>query len=405
MAAKRNLRPLTIVGGGPAGLVAGIAAQQAGFACTIYEQAPNFARVGGAVGIQSNGLRVLEALELLDRFRAHFQMLQGAVLEAPPGRVVSRADFREMSMPQAGFGVALRYDLQEVLTQRARELGVEIHFGMRCTGAAWQPHAVSLHFADGSSVDAPLVLACDGINSVVRESLGFKSNKRKLDEAYLRVVAPMAHPSPARVGEFWALDGRRAGAFPLPGNRTYLFCSVPLGRWQDILQDQLANWVNSWDDFGEPVTTLIRSVQDWSSAVYDELSDLRVERWQRNGVFLLGDAAHAMTPNLGQGANSAMVDALVLVNLLTEAAANRAWREAGRRYEQLRRPFVTRIQNAALFGGRMAAWRNPVARVARDAFFLLSMRVPPIRRASLRLTSGYNPAEQPFLRAPVQMTD
>ena len=187
----------------------------------------------------------------------------------------------------------------------------------------------------------------------------------------------------------------------MPRQRTYVFCSVPVGKWQDILHGDLAGWVRSWEDFGEPVSTLMHSIKDWSSAVYDQLSDLRVERWQRNGVFLLGDAAHAMTPNLGQGANSAMVDALVLVNLLTEAADNRAWREAGRRYEQLRQPFVTKIQNAALLGGRVASWRNPMARAVRDTLLLLTIRVPAARRASLRLTSGYNPAEQPFLHSPV----
>ena len=218
------------------------------------------------------------------------------------------------------------------------------------------------------------------------------------------MVAPIAHPDPARIGEYWHPDGRRAGAFALPGNRTYVFCSVPLGEWESIRQNRLQEWLNTWDDFGEPTRSLIRSVTDWSSAVYDELADLRVDRWQRNGVFLLGDAAHAMTPNLGQGANSAMVDALVLVNLLVEAADSQAWREAGRRYEQLRRPFVTRIQNAALMGGRMAGWKNPLARALRDQSMKAFVHIAPIRKASLKLTSGYTPVEQPVLHAPVAMT-
>ncbi|MGH7459538.1 MAG: FAD-dependent oxidoreductase [Longimicrobiales bacterium] len=403
MATNSSSRRLTIVGGGPAGLVAGIAAQRAGFQCTVYEQAANFTRVGGALGIQSNGLRVLEALELLEPFRNHYLHLNTAVLESPPGRLLTRADFSDVRMPQSGFGVALRYDLQELLADRALESGVDIRFGMRCSRAEWLPHAVNLHFADGSTVEAPLILACDGSNSVVRESLGFKAQKRVLNEAYLRLVAPIEHPAPDRAGEYWAADGRRAGAFPLPRRRTYVFCSVPVGGWQDILRGDIARWVKSWEDFGEPVSTLMHSIQDWSGAVYDQLSDLRVERWQRNGVFLLGDAAHAMTPNLGQGANSAMVDALVLVNLLAESAANRSWRDAGRRYEQLRRPFVTRLQNAALLGGRCAAWRNPLARAVRDTFIQVTTRIPTVHRSSLMLTGGYNPLEQPFLRAPVRV--
>lgn len=397
-------RSLIIVGGGPAGLVAAVAARRAGFDCDVYEQAASFERVGGAVGIQSNGLHVLDVLGLLDAFRDHIQITSDAGVEAPPGRTITRANLREIDIPHAGFAVALRYDLHDVLAEAARKLGTRIHFNARCVKAEWQPNGVRLSFSDNSTAESPLVFACDGINSVVRDALGFKSHKRVIGEAYLRVVAPMAHPDPSRIGEFWHPDGRRAGAFALPGKRTYVFCSVPLGEWDSIRQNRLQEWVDSWDDFGEPIRTLMRSVTDWSSAVYDELADLRVDRWQRNGVFLLGDAAHAMTPNLGQGANSAMVDALVLVNLLAEAAESQAWREAGRRYEQLRRPFVTRIQNAALMGGRMAAWKNPLARALRDQSMKALVHVAPIRKASLLLTSGYNPAEQPFLHAPVAMT-
>src|SRR5262245_42146307 len=163
---------IAIVGGGPAGLIAAIAAQRAGFACTVYEQAASFERVGGAVGIQSNGLSVLEALDLLDVFRERIVFLTTGVMESPPGRLIARADLSKLGIPHAGFAVALRYDLQEILAASARNEGVELRFGARCTRAEWLPHATRLHFVDGSSTDAPLVLACDGVRSVVRESLG-----------------------------------------------------------------------------------------------------------------------------------------------------------------------------------------------------------------------------------------
>src|SRR5262245_9571425 len=112
---SRTRMDISIVGGGPAGLVAAIAARQAGFDCVVYEQAPSFARVGGAVGIQGNGLAVLDAIGVLDRFRPHVETLTRVTVEAPAGRVISVADFRELALPHRGFGVALRYDLQETL--------------------------------------------------------------------------------------------------------------------------------------------------------------------------------------------------------------------------------------------------------------------------------------------------
>ena len=389
---------ISIVGGGPAGLVAAIAARQAGFECTVYEQAPSFARVGGGVGIQGNGLAVLEALGLLDDFRPDVQLLTRATVEAPPGRVITVADFRELSLPYTSFGVALRYDLQETLLEAARAVGARVLFNKRCVRAEHRNRQIILSFAGGDATACEIALACDGIHSAVRDTIGISSRKHVVNEAYLRLVAPIRHPDPDRVGEVWAADGRRAGAFPLPNDRTYVFCSVPVGTWQHILAQSLTEWVKTWLDFGPPIATLMESMTDWRSAVYDELTDLRAERWYQHGVFLLGDAAHAMTPNLGQGANSAMVDALVLINLLAQHGGDLA--AVGAIYERIRKPFVTRIQRTALFGGRMASWTSPVARSLRDTVMRVGSRIVPLRHASMRLTAGYNPREQLWLHSP-----
>ena len=392
------------MGGGPAGLVAAIAARHAGYDVKVFEQAPSFARIGGAIGIQSNGLRVLDALGVLPRFQPHIELIRLAGVEAPPGRTIMCGDFRELDIPHPHFAVALRFHLQEVLLACALDQGAEVVFGQRCTGVTTTGEQVQLSFENGASAEADLVFACDGNRSAVRETAGFQARSRTVGEAYLRLVAPMAHPNPDRVGEYWAIDGRRAGAFPLPENRTYVFCSVPLGQWQDIRANRLGEWVESWRDFGSPVYPLMRSIEDWNRAVYDELSDLRVDRWYNQRVVLLGDAAHAMTPNLGQGANSAMVDGLVLVNLLVETANTGDWRIAARRYEQLRKPFVTRLQRAALMGGRIASWKSKYARGMRDGTLRLLDRVGPVRRASMKIAAGYNPAEEPYFHPPVRLS-
>jgi 2-polyprenyl-6-methoxyphenol hydroxylase-like FAD-dependent oxidoreductase len=386
---------IAIVGGGPAGLVAAIAARQAGLDVTVFEQAPSFQHIGGAVGIQNNGLRVLSALGVFDRFRPHIELLLRAGLESPPGRVLLTADFSEIEVTSRGFGVALRYDLQDVLLESAHDHDVDIRFDSRCTSVQPSSEGVTLTFRSGAPVQADAVLACDGARSAVRDGSGFTVKRREVGEAYLRCVANIAHPRRDRVGEYWHPDGRRAGAFPLPGDRTYLFCSVPLGQWQRIVSTDLERWIRSWDDFGEPVTSLVRAV-DWPRAVYDELSDVRVDRWYRDRMILVGDAAHAMTPNLGQGANSAMTDALVLVNLLVAMRGDLP--TAAARYEHIRKPFVTRIQDAAWIGGRFASMTSVPARAFRDTMIRFSDRIGPARRSSMKLTAGYNPAEQEYLR-------
>ncbi|HSL68660.1 MAG TPA: NAD(P)/FAD-dependent oxidoreductase [Longimicrobiales bacterium] len=390
-----------IVGGGPAGLVAAIAASKAGFGVTVYEQAPSFERIGGAIGIQSNGMRVLDALGLMPRFRQHIELVYRARVEAPPGHTITSIDYQELDLPHRGFAVALRYDLQELLLAAAREEGADIRFGVRCARAVSNGDSVRLSFTNGATDEVNLALACDGARSAVRAAGAFRSRTRQAGQAFLRVIAPIEHPDRERIGEFWAPD-RRAGAFPLPGPRTYVFCSVPMGEWAEIRTQRLTGWIESWRDFGDPIYPLIRSVTDWGRAVYDELQDVRVGRWWKGRVILLGDAAHAMTPNLGQGANSAMVDGLILINLLVESATKGS-EQAARRYEQLRKPFVKRLQNAAWLGGQAAHWRSGYARALRDGALRLIDRVGPVRRESMRLAAGYNPAEDPYLHPPVRI--
>jgi len=393
---------VAIVGAGPAGLTAAITARRCGLEVDVFEQAPRFARIGGAVGIQSNGLRVLDLLGLLPR--ADLVLQYEAMIESPPGRVVSRADFRPLNLPHAGFAVMLRCDLQELLVAALRELGTEVRHDERCTGVALADGAADLRFASGDVRRFDVVIACDGVRSAVRDALGFHVRRRAIGEAYLRLVSGRA-AEPSKVGEFWGRDARRLGIFPLSRGRTYLFCSVPIGEWDSIRDHRLEAWISSWNDFGTHATALLEEV-DWTGAVYDELTDLRVASWHRGAVFLIGDAAHAMTPNLGQGANSAMVDGVVLIRLLAAARKEPdALARVGARYEAIRRPFVTRLQNAALLGGWMASFRSPAARWMRDHAVRLSQGIESTRRASLRLLAGANRAEYELLSEPLGRVD
>ena len=123
-----------------------------------------------------------------------------------------------------------------------------------------------------------------------------------------------------------------------------------------------------------------------------------MKRWHRLPVFFVGDSAHAMRPNYGQGANCAMVDALVLMRLLAEAVHGRiSIEEVGRRYDSIRRPFVTEIQRRSASAGVMSGWTLSPARWFRDTAFELFSKIRFLRERNLLLASGYNKKEEPYL--------
>lgn len=388
---------IAIVGGGPAGLIAGLAAQRAGLDAVVFEQVENFHRIGGGILLHSNGLRVLHALGVLDGFERNLRTTQRLRALLADGRIVGDVDYAGLAVPQNRCGVVLRHVLHEYLLDAARARGIDVRLGHRLEALNLSGSDVDLQFVGGGTYHANIVVACDGIHSATRNGFGLESRKIAIGEAYLRTVSDRP-TSDEIIREIWGDDGRRFGICPLPENRTYIFCTVPLGEWTDIRDRRLNEWINSWAPFGTEVTDLLRKVPDWNAASYDELHQVELDRWARPPVFVAGDAAHAMTPNLGQGGNSAMVDALVLMRILGDAVKkNTGLEAAASQYEAVRRQFATRIQATSRNMGTIAGWRSPLARGLRNAILRATSSSTALSRRAALLGAGYNPAENQYL--------
>jgi 2-polyprenyl-6-methoxyphenol hydroxylase-like FAD-dependent oxidoreductase len=386
-----------IVGAGPAGLTCAIGAVMLGLDVAVFERADSFQRLGGGIALQSNGLRVLQKLELLSGLRPLIYPCSAFVLELGGKREIV-SNYRTLNVPHSSFSVLLRYDLQECLLTAARQKEIPIFFGHRCVRAELRNKKAVLRFAGESDQDFDAVIGADGMHSSVRESLGWQGASKTAGEAYLRGVAD-TFTGESAVREIWGTDGRRFGMCPLLANKTYFYCSVPNGEWTNILTKRLRPWIDGWQVYGTKVITVLERVPDWNRVNYDEVHEIRLKQWSIPPVFLVGDAAHGMTPNYGQGANCAMVDALVLITLLARAFRDGSdLKEAGRAYESIRRPFVNRIQSASARVGVLAKWRSPAARLFRDNLLLVISRIEALRRRELRLIAGYNPKEESFLR-------
>jgi 2-polyprenyl-6-methoxyphenol hydroxylase-like FAD-dependent oxidoreductase len=345
-----------IVGAGPAGLTCAISGVTLGLDVTVFERADNLKPLGGGIALQSNGLRVLQKLELFPAVRSFIYPCSAFVLELS-GKHQVVTDYRTLDIPHNSFSVLLRYDLQNCLVTAAHQKEIPILFGHRCIGVELRNKKAVLLFADESDKEFDAAIGADGVHSSIRESLGWHGES-KTGEAYLRGVADTTTGgSVAR--EIWGIDGRRFGICPLPADKTYFYCSAPKGEWTDVLTNRLRPWIDGWQPYGAKVMTVLERVPDWRSVNY----------------------------------------ALVLSTLLARAFRDRLdLEETGRVYESVRRPFVNRIQNASARFGVLARWRSPAARLVRDNLFLLISRIESLRRRELRLVAGYNPKEESFLR-------
>jgi 2-polyprenyl-6-methoxyphenol hydroxylase-like FAD-dependent oxidoreductase len=389
---------IAVVGAGPAGLTAALALRRLGLEVTVYEQAQDFQRIGGGIVLHDNGQRVLAALGLLEGFRPHLQPCSVLAAELCDGRVLGSANFSRCSPPLRHLpAVVLRHQLQDHLLGAARAAGVPVRFGHRVVAASPAGDGAVLGLADGTSERAGIVLACDGAGSATRASLGLPARRRRLGRAYLRGVAELGWTQPT-ARELWYPDGRIFGTAPLPGARTYFWCTAPLGRWPQTLHGGLENWIASWAGRHPAPPAVLGAVRDWGGVNYDEPLEVQARRWSRAPVFLVGDAAHAMTPYLGQGANSALVDALVLSRLLAqELHGHRDLAAVARRYEAVRGRFTRLVQAGSRRQGDLATLRWAPARWLRDHLLPLLADAGWLQRRSALLTAGLNPAERELL--------
>ncbi len=389
-----------IVGAGPAGLTAAVAAAQLGLAAEVLERTAQFRPAGAGLGLHRNGLRVLEALGVLQELRPKVCFCSQFVLHLV-GDGEFRMDLGKVPGPWNQFAVVLRHDLQQALYQAAQQ-SAPLRFGYRVCEAQRQGQKVVLHFQDHPPEEFDLVVACDGVRSAVRDSLKMPCHQRAVKDAFLRGVAP-CDLGLEEVHEFWTPEGRLLGLCPLPEGKTYFYCTAP-ENWPQLDSSQRKQWLQTCRPCGPQVMDVLEAVEDWNGVHFDcRLCEVWAKRWYQDRVFLAGDAAHAMMPHYGQGANSAMVDAMVLMQLLAQANQGRlSLTQAARKYHRLRQRFVRRIQQAARQAAVLSSLRSSWGRWMRHSLLRLSSALPWLQRQSLYLATGYHPAEEPFLELACQ---
>ena len=387
---------IAIIGAGPAGLTAALAAHKSGLEVAVFEQAPDFKRIGGGILIHSNGLRVLNALDLKESFEPFMRATQTMVSELPGGKRLSELDYSQLAVPYNYGAVVLRYQLQEHLLRAAERAGSRVQFDHCCQGFHTGNNGAVLKFDGGREYECDIIVGCDGLHSKIREATGLPTKMKKIGEAYLRGIANLKMKD-STIREIWGSDGRRFGICPLPEDQSYFFCSVPFGEWNNILHHNLEAWIESWKIFGPDVVSILNAVEDWHEVNYSELYEVEMDKWWKLPAFIVGDAAHAMTPNFGQGANSAMVDALVLMKLLAETIQQGGdLNSTGQAYDSIRHPFVAQIQQAAHQMGMIASWKSPPAQFLKKFLIPKLSKIDYFSKRAGQLLAGYNPAEEVY---------
>lgn len=350
---------IAIIGAGIGGLSLALALQQQGLRARVYEAAPQLKPVGAGLWLAPNGQRVLEALDpsLVGELRSAGRVLERGQVQTLKGTCLTAFDSEQM---QARYGAPLLAIRRTVLHAAlvARLAPDSLQLGHAFAHSSPEGEALTLHFANGTSAQADLLVGADGLKSAVRRQHWGDLPLRYSGQVCWRGLLQLSLPAPYDTGSFeiWGQQaGLRAGLSQVDAEQVYFYLTDAVPQGQTPPDDERGHLLRRFRGFPEPVLQLIARTPQvaW---MRHELSDLVPLRTYVAGrCVLLGDAAHPMTPNLGQGANQALESAWVLAQSLKQCPDLDS---ALRHYDALRRPRASQVVQTAWRLGQIVNLRS-----------------------------------------------
>ncbi len=309
-----------VVGGGIGGLSAACSLRRRGINVTVFEQAQTLGEIGAGLTIFPNSLRQLERMGLGDPLAAIGAKISvGSHVCRADGTVVGSIETTDSNGWNGVYGMH-RADLLNVL---AAELPpATVRTGYRCAGFTQNDTTARLQFANGETAEADIVIAADGIHSVLQKYVvEAKSPEYSGVRAYRGLLPREALPDwPEAVHLIWMGAGKHFMVYPVRGGRLLNYVGfVPTEEetdesWSAVGdRDELAASFAGWDAHVVSVLDKVETCFWWG--LYDRRP---LDTWINGRLVLLGDAAHAMLPHLGQGANQAIEDGVALAVLLED---------------------------------------------------------------------------------------
>jgi 2-polyprenyl-6-methoxyphenol hydroxylase-like FAD-dependent oxidoreductase len=364
-----KLGRILVLGGGIGGLSSAIALRVAGFRVEVFEQSAELREAGAGVGLWSNAMASLQQLGVGDAIRASCVPLRTLAGSNAQGRNLSLITLEALGpeFASAACFVVLRPVLLAALADRLPKEC--IHTGSRVTRVEVLDDRVRLHLEGERFEDGDLLIGADGLHSIVRPLVVGEDRLRYSGQTCFRGVARLCVKEADTLREIQG-RGQRGAVCPVDLETVYWWAAhnAPVGK---ILEPQARK------------AHLLSRYQGWPFGLHDAISatpgeailqnDLMdrppADTYARGRVVLIGDAAHPTTPNLGQGANMAIDDAIALArSLRDEMNVSAAWE----RFQRERLPRTRQIVQRSWSFGQMCLWESTWAVWLRELMVRLT---------------------------------
>lgn len=323
-----NGLPIAIVGAGTAGLAAAIFLARQGHAVRLLERVERLQPVGAGILLQPSGLAVLQRLGLLAECTALGAPVSRLYGTSCQGRVILDTRYHDWQPGSFGLGIH-RGVLMTALLNAAQRAGVQVETGVNVSRFEQASGHIRLLSQDQPLGDFAALILADGTRSALRAQMPVRQWSRPYPWGALWSMLPTAASTETGELRQWYRGCREMfGLMPTGSTHqardlplTSLFWSLPLSEHEAWRQAGLDTWKTRVRRLaGEAAEAYLQRIDDPQQLTLAAYADVRMQRWHAGRVLAIGDCAHAMSPQLGQGANMALVDAAALADALGEAA-------------------------------------------------------------------------------------
>lgn len=341
---------VTIIGAGIGGLTTALTLKQKGLNVKIFESSAEIKPVGAGIILANNAMQVFQKLGIQDKIEKAGNKISYMKITDTQLNDISVVGLTEYEKKYSVHNIAIhRGELQKILV---KEIGYDnINLSKRLSKIE-KKALFKLTFEDNSTIESKVVIGADGIKSVVRNQLFEETTLRNAHQKCWRGICEIDLPQKYHneLNEAWG-KGKRFGFVKITSKKVYWYALIN----SKNAKSEEVNLTEMFKEFHCDILNII-SATTKEQIIISDIIDLKpITKWQNENVCLIGDAAHATTPNLGQGACQAIEDAYVLGKLLdTGIAIENTFKE----YESLRRKKAHTIVNTSWTVGKLAQIEN-----------------------------------------------
>ncbi len=358
---------ITIIGAGIGGLTAAISLKQKGFQVEVYESAKAFSNVGAGINLAINAMQIFKKLGIDQEIITNGSYTRSMIITDPNLKVITNVDMKESEIDFKAKSIAIhRASLHNILLDNLKD--IPVHLNKKLQSVIQTDNKVELVFADGTQHTTDILIGADGIHSAVRQSIFPDSQIRSARQICWRGITKIQIPEKYQIelNEMWG-PGKRFGFVHINKDEIY---------WYALADEDTKHTFETLDqlfsDFHPVVNQIINSTES-NRILTNKMFDLNhLPMWHDKNICLIGDAAHATTPNLGQGACQAIESAFVLAQNLKKYDQIS---DAFKNYEKVRQKRAKEIVDLSWRIGKISHLKNKLMIKVRN----VAMRLIPDR--------------------------